>query len=118
MRNEIRLLHGDSGFRCLFCNSEKRREAGCRRSIGCAQACSTLHEWRGSPPIGRSASTPKKFGRYRLKAEKFSQAIAATGPKSFKVISEYQLAGLSTRRALLSLISCSSLGPGSPNLEM
>src|SRR6476659_5259808 len=48
----------------------QRREAsngcGCRHSIGGARACSTSHEWRGSPPIGPSASTLKTFGKYRL----------------------------------------------------
>src|SRR6266699_3478192 len=48
----------------------QRREAskgcGCRHSIGGARACSTSHEWRGSPPIGPSASTPKTFGKYHL----------------------------------------------------
>jgi hypothetical protein len=63
---------------------EASRGCGCRRSIGCAQACSTLHEWRGFPPIGRSANTPKTFGRYRLKAEKFFQAIAAKGPSQLE----------------------------------
>src|SRR5262245_32300730 len=48
----------------------QRREAskgcGCRHSIGRARACSTSHEWRGSPPIGPSASTRKTFGKYHL----------------------------------------------------
>src|SRR6266487_5078237 len=48
----------------------QRREAskgcGCRHSIGRARACSTSHEWRGSPPTGPSASTPKTFGNYPL----------------------------------------------------
>src|SRR5258705_12980124 len=48
----------------------QRREAskgcGCRHSIGGARACSTSHEWGGSPPTGPSASTPKTFGKYRL----------------------------------------------------
>src|SRR5262245_35917663 len=49
----------------------QRREAlkgcGCRPSIGRARACSISREWRGFPPIGLFASTPKIFGAYRLK---------------------------------------------------
>src|SRR2546427_6663315 len=48
----------------------QRREAskgfGSRPPIGCARACSTLHEWHGSPPTEPSASTPKIFGKYPL----------------------------------------------------
>src|SRR6266508_6330643 len=48
----------------------QRREAskgcGCRHSIGGARACSTSHEWRGSPPTGPSASTPTTYGKYPL----------------------------------------------------
>src|SRR5262245_22058133 len=47
-----------------------RREAskGCgfRPPIGCARASLTSHEWRGSPPTGRSASMPTTFGKYLL----------------------------------------------------
>jgi len=43
----FRLLHGDSGFRCLLVNAEKRRKGcGCRPPIGPAPVCSILHEWR------------------------------------------------------------------------
>jgi len=48
----------------------QRREAskgsGCRPPIGRARVCSTSREWRGSPPTGPSASTPKTFGKYPL----------------------------------------------------
>src|SRR5262249_8787877 len=48
----------------------QRRDAskscGCRPLIGCARACSTSREWRGSPPTGPSASMPKTFGTYPL----------------------------------------------------
>src|SRR5215471_242665 len=39
---------------------------GSRPPIGHARACSTSHEWGGSPPTEPSASTPKTFGKYRL----------------------------------------------------
>src|SRR5215831_14308865 len=45
---------------------EPSKACGCRCSIGPARACSTSHEWRGSPPIEPSASTPKTSGKYRL----------------------------------------------------
>jgi len=50
------------------CRPPNENSCGCgfRPPIGRARVCSTSHEWRGSPPTGPSASTPKTFGKYPL----------------------------------------------------